>query len=69
MFITQLLTDAHYRPSKKIYLVSESLRDIQMMTGHSSLRTTQRYINGDSETQREVVIDLIEKLLFMNFSH
>ena len=44
--------------SKKISLVGGSLRDIQMMSGHSSLQTTQRYIDGDSESQRKVV-DLI----------
>ena len=44
--------------SKKISLVGGSLRDIQMMAGHSSLQTTQRYIDGDSESQRKVV-DLI----------
>ena len=44
--------------SKKISLVGGSLRDIQMMVGHSSLQTTQRYIEGDSESQRKV-IDLI----------
>jgi integrase/recombinase XerD len=44
--------------SKKISLVGGSLRDIQMMVGHSSLQTTQRYIEGDSQSQRKV-IDLI----------
>lgn len=41
--------------SKKISLVGGSLRDIQMMVGHSSLQTTQRYIEGDSESQRKVL--------------
>ena len=41
--------------SKKISLVGGSLRDIQMMVGHSSLQTTQRYIEGDSESQMKVV--------------
>ena len=41
--------------SKKISLVSGSLRDIQMMVGHSSLQTTQRYIESDSESQMKVV--------------
>ena len=49
-FITQL--------SKKISMVGGSLRDVQMMVGHSSLQTTQRYIESDSECQRKV-IDLI----------
>ena len=44
--------------SKKISLVGGSLRDIQMMVGHSNLQTTQRYIESDSESQRKV-IDLI----------
>ena len=44
--------------SKKISLVGGSLRDIQMMVGHQSLQTTQRYIEGDSESQKKVV-DLI----------
>ena len=41
--------------SKKISMVGGSLRDIQMMVGHSSLQTTQRYIESDSESQRKVV--------------
>ena len=44
--------------SKRISLVGGSLKDIQMMVGHKSLQTTQRYIEGDSESQRKVV-DLI----------
>ena len=43
------------KTSKKISLVGGSLRDIQMMVGHSSLQTTQRYIESDSESQRKVV--------------
>jgi len=41
--------------SKKISTVGGSLRDIQMMAGHSSLQTTQRYIDADSEAQAKVV--------------
>ena len=44
--------------SKRISLVGGSLRDIQMMVGHRSLQTTQRYIEGDRDSQRKVV-DLI----------
>ena len=44
--------------AKKISTVGGSLRDVQMMVGHSSLQTTQRYIDADSEAQRKVV-DLI----------
>ena len=41
--------------AKKISTVGGSLRDIQMMVGHSSLQTTQRYIENDSESQMRVV--------------
>ena len=41
--------------SKKISMVGGSLRDIQMMVGHSSLQTTQSYIETDSDCQRKVV--------------
>jgi len=41
--------------SKRISTVGGSLRDIQMMVGHSSLQTTQRYIESDSESQMKVV--------------
>ena len=44
--------------SKRISLVGGSLRDVQMMVGHKSLNTTQRYIESDSESQKKVV-DLI----------
>jgi site-specific recombinase XerC len=44
--------------SKRISTVGGSLRDIQMMVGHSSLQTTQRYIEADSDSQRRIV-DLI----------
>ena len=41
--------------AKKISLVGGSLRDIQMLAGHQSLQTTQRYIDADSEAQAKVV--------------
>ena len=44
--------------SKKISLVDGSMRDVQYLAGHSSLQTTQRYIEGDSES-RSRVVDLI----------
>ena len=44
--------------SKKISSVGGSLRDIQYLAGHSSLQTTQRYIEGDSRA-REKVVELV----------
>jgi integrase/recombinase XerD len=41
--------------ARRISTVGGSLRDVQMMVGHSSLQTTQRYIESDSESQRKVV--------------
>jgi integrase/recombinase XerD len=41
--------------SKRISTVGGSLRDIQMMVGHSSLQTTQRYIESYSQSQKKVV--------------
>lgn len=44
--------------ARKISTVGGSLRDIQVLAGHSNLQTTQRYIECDSESQRKVV-DLV----------
>ena len=44
--------------ARKISTVGGSLRDVQNLAGHSSLQTTQRYIEGDSEARKRVV-DLI----------
>lgn len=41
--------------ARKISMVGGSLRDVQMLAGHSSLAVTQRYIEGDSEARRKVV--------------
>jgi integrase len=46
------------RAAKKIIEAHGSLRDVQELAGHSSLATTQRYIQGDSDAKRRVV-DLI----------
>ena len=43
------------RCAKKIIEAGGSLRDVQELAGHSSLATTQRYIQGDTEAQRKVV--------------
>lgn len=41
--------------AKKISTVGGSLRDVQMLAGHSSLAVTQRYIEGDGEARVRVV--------------
>lgn len=41
--------------ARKISTVGGSLRDVQQLAGHSSLQTTQRYIEGDSEAMKRVV--------------
>jgi len=44
--------------ARKISTVGGSLRDVQMLAGHSSLAVTQRYIEGDSEA-RQKIVDLV----------
>jgi integrase/recombinase XerD len=41
--------------ARTISTVGGSLRDVQMLAGHSALSTTQRYIEADAEAQRRVV--------------
>jgi integrase len=43
------------RWGKNISKAGGSLRDVQMLAGHSSLQMTQRYIEQDVEAQRKVV--------------
>ena len=43
---------------RMISTVDGSLRDVQMLAGHSALSTTQRYIEADAEAQKRVV-DLV----------
>jgi integrase len=41
--------------ARKISSVGGSIRDIQLLAGHTNLRTTQRYIEADADAQRKVV--------------
>ena len=44
--------------ARQISTVGGSIRDVQILAGHSSLAVTQRYIEGDSEARRKIV-DLV----------
>lgn len=41
--------------ARKISTVGGSLRDVQMLAGHTNLRTTQRYIEANPEAQTRIV--------------
>lgn len=41
--------------ARNVARVGCSLRDVQMLAGHRSIETTQRYIDGDTEAQRRLV--------------
>ena len=41
--------------ARKISTVGGSLRDVQLLAGHRSIQTTQRYIDGDTDAQRKLV--------------
>jgi integrase len=41
--------------ARRISTLGGSLRDVQLLAGHSALGTTQRYIEGSDEAKRRVV--------------
>ena len=41
--------------ARRISTVGGSLRDVQLLAGHSALSTTQRYIEGSEEAKRRVI--------------
>jgi integrase/recombinase XerD len=43
------------RAARLVHKAGGSLRDVQLLAGHRSIQTTQRYIEGDSDAQRKLV--------------
>jgi integrase len=43
------------RAARLLPKINGSLRDVQELAGHSSLSTTERYIQGDREIQRKLI--------------
>lgn len=49
-FITNAARNAHKSGA--------TLRDVQLLAGHKSIKVTQRYIDGDSDAQRRLILSL-----------
>jgi integrase/recombinase XerD len=43
------------RAARLVHRAGGSLRDVQVLAGHRSILTTQRYIDGDTDAQRRLV--------------
>ena len=43
------------RAARLVHTAGGSLRDVQLLAGHRSIQTTQRYIDGNSDAQRRLV--------------
>jgi integrase len=43
------------RAARLVHHAGGSRRDVQLLAGHRSIQTTQRYIDGDSDAQRKLV--------------
>ena len=43
------------RAARLVHYAGGSLRDVQLLAGHRSIHTTERYIDGDTDAQRKLV--------------
>ncbi len=43
------------RAARLVHHAGGSLRDVQLLAGHRSIHTTERYIDGDTDAQRKLV--------------
>jgi integrase len=43
------------RAARLVHKAGGSPRDVQLLAGHRSIQTTQRYIDGDTDAQRKLV--------------
>ena len=43
------------RAARLVHRTGGSLRDVQLLAGHRSIHTTERYIDGDTDAQRKLV--------------
>jgi integrase len=41
--------------AKNVHRTGGSLRDVQLLAGHRSIETTQLYIDGDTQSQRQLI--------------
>ena len=55
MFFAFRAPNLHHTGGRLVHHAGGSLRDVQLLAGHRSIQTTQRYIDGDTDAQRKLV--------------